>query len=269
MDSEIRLITPTDPEGSEAHKDGKATVEAGQKFYQLTHDYLVHSLRDWLTRKQKETRRGRAELRLAGRSASWHAKPETRLLPSVWEYLNIRLLTDNKKWTSPQRKMVGQATRLYGTRGGIVAAAFIILTLCGLSVARRIDEKRQADHADFLVRQLLAAEISQVSGIVQELADYRRWADPMLQHEDAQSDEGSNSKLSSQKLHLDLVLLPVDDGKVAQLRDELPLVSPSEFPVIRDALLPGWPGSAENESPDGRSHDPTGAKCGGAHLARG
>ena len=35
-------------------------------YYQLTHDYLVHSLRDWLTRKQRETRRGRAELRLAG-----------------------------------------------------------------------------------------------------------------------------------------------------------------------------------------------------------
>ena len=39
------------------------------RYYQLTHDYLVHSLRDWLTRKQRETRRGRAELRLAERSA--------------------------------------------------------------------------------------------------------------------------------------------------------------------------------------------------------
>ena len=42
---------------------------AGGHYYQLTHDYLVHSLRDWLTRKQRETRRGRAELRLAERAA--------------------------------------------------------------------------------------------------------------------------------------------------------------------------------------------------------
>jgi hypothetical protein len=35
-------------------------AQPGQKYYQLTHDYLVHSLRDWLTRKQQETRRFRA-----------------------------------------------------------------------------------------------------------------------------------------------------------------------------------------------------------------
>lgn len=67
LDGEIRLITPTDPEG----KDDAATstVQSGEKYYQLTHDYLVPSLRDWLTRKQKETRRGRAELLLTDRAA--------------------------------------------------------------------------------------------------------------------------------------------------------------------------------------------------------
>ena len=48
--------------------------QAGRKYYQLTHDYLVPSLRDWLTRKQKETRRGRAELLLADRAAVWNAR---------------------------------------------------------------------------------------------------------------------------------------------------------------------------------------------------
>ncbi len=58
LDGEIRLITPTDPEGRIAENDHAGPTEPGQKYYQLTHDYLVHSLRDWLTRKQKETRRG-------------------------------------------------------------------------------------------------------------------------------------------------------------------------------------------------------------------
>ncbi len=71
------------------------------RYYQLTHDYLVHSLRDWLTRKQRETRRGRAELRLAERSALWSAKPENRHLPSVLEWANIRLLT--RSVTGPNR----------------------------------------------------------------------------------------------------------------------------------------------------------------------
>ena len=67
LDLELRLITPTDPEGS-ARKN-QATLASGQ-YYQLAHDYLVHSLRDWLTRKQRETRRGRAELRLAERACA-------------------------------------------------------------------------------------------------------------------------------------------------------------------------------------------------------
>src|SRR5262249_9818189 len=49
LDGELRLITPTDPEGQDV--DAPPTVQAGERYYQLTHDYLVPSLRDWLTRK--------------------------------------------------------------------------------------------------------------------------------------------------------------------------------------------------------------------------
>jgi hypothetical protein len=63
LDGEIRLITPTDPEGKDSGEPGGVSPRSsGERYYQLTHDYLVHSLRDWLTRKQKETGRGRAEL---------------------------------------------------------------------------------------------------------------------------------------------------------------------------------------------------------------
>ena len=82
LDPELRLITPTDPEGSasdesaDAHRAGNTT--------NLTHDYLVHSLRDWLTRKQRETRRGRAELRLAERSSSGTPSPRTAICRPPW-----------------------------------------------------------------------------------------------------------------------------------------------------------------------------------------
>ena len=82
LDSEVRLITPTDPEGTGDERTDQSSP--ARRYYQLTHDYLVPSLRDWLTRKQRETRRGRAELRLAERSSLWNAKPENRHLPSLW-----------------------------------------------------------------------------------------------------------------------------------------------------------------------------------------
>ena len=95
-------------------KESATTTTAAGRYYQLTHDYLVHSLRDWLTRKQRETRRGRAELRLAERSALWNAKPENRHLPSALEWANIRLLTKKRDWTEPQRKMMKRAGRVHG-----------------------------------------------------------------------------------------------------------------------------------------------------------
>ncbi len=115
LDSEIRLITPTDPEGSERMKDEGGRMNENRasgssldspfilppsafRYYQLTHDYLVHSLRDWLTRKQKETRRGRAELKLAERSGLWNAKAENRHLPTLWEWLGFRTLTIGRRW---------------------------------------------------------------------------------------------------------------------------------------------------------------------------
>src|SRR4029077_12373401 len=108
LDPELSLITPTDPEGT--FSNDQATIRGGH-YYQLAHDYLVHSLRDWLTRKQRETRRGRAELRLSERSSLWNAKPENRRLPPALEWANILLLTRTKDWTDQQRKMMGRAGR--------------------------------------------------------------------------------------------------------------------------------------------------------------
>ena len=42
LDNEIRLITPTDPEGKDANSDSVLQTKPGEKYYQLTHDNLVH-----------------------------------------------------------------------------------------------------------------------------------------------------------------------------------------------------------------------------------
>ncbi len=225
LDNEIRLITPTDPAGTAADSP-EAAVAASQKYYQLTHDYLVPSLREWLTQKQRETRRGRAELRLADRAALWKGKRETRHLPSLWEYLDIRLLTDKKKWTTLQQSMMSRAARFHGMRLGIAAAVAVV----ALFSAREINGRFQAAA---LVKRLVAADIAEVPGIIPELSAYRRWADPLLRERYVQSPRGSN-----QKLHLDLALLPVDQSHLADLRDELRVASPSRFVVVRDALAP-------------------------------
>jgi eukaryotic-like serine/threonine-protein kinase len=225
LDSEVRLITPTDPDGIETTAPS-TIVPKGHSYFQLTHDYLVPSLREWLTRKQKETHRGRTELRLAERSAQWKEKRETRHLPSLWEFLNIRLLSDKKSWTGPQRAMMRKAKQVHGIR---VSIALVLVIVALFSLWQTNGHFQAAS----LLKRLVSADLAEVPGIVHEIDGYRRWANPMLKAEQVHAPQGSNKRL-----HLDLALLPVDESRIAELRDDLLLLPPTRFGIVRDALVP-------------------------------
>ena len=222
LDSEIRLITPTDPEG----KEDATPSQVGAKYYQLTHDYLVHSLREWLTRKQKETRRGRAEIRLAERTAAWNAKPENRHLPAWWEWANICLFANKRNWTPPQQKMMRQATRYHAIRGFAVAACLILLGVLGWEGFGRLKAQTLRD-------RLLEATTSDVPAIVKDTASYRRWLDPLLHESYAQAEKDNDRR---KQLHASLALLPVDSGQVDYLYGRLLQAEPEELVVIRAVL---------------------------------
>ena len=187
LDSEIRLITPTDPEGEEESLARSASEGSQQpslalraKYDQLPHDSLVPSLRDWLTRKQKEKRRGRAELLLADRAGVWNARPENRQLPSLVQWFQIRRLTAKKDWTPPQRKMMRKATRYHAVRGMVVGVLLAAVTFTGLLIRDQVGEKQKATYAAGLVQRVLDADTAQVPGVVSEMAEYRKWTDPPL-----------------------------------------------------------------------------------------
>ena len=165
LNRELRLITPTEPEEAEAGAAEPTTAAADRRFYQLTHDYLVPSLRDWLTRKQKETRKGRAELRLAERSALWNAKPENQQLPSLFEYVNIRALTPPQSWTDPQRRMMKQACRLHGGRSLIAVLAMLLLAWGGFEVYGRVQ-----------ARSVLTADPAMLPSAMAQVSPWQLWA---------------------------------------------------------------------------------------------
>ena len=220
--STVVLLASFPSVGIQASED-QATLPSGQ-YYQLAHDYLVHSLRDWLTRKQRERARGRAELRLAERSASWNAKPENRHLPSALEWANIRLLTRKKDWTEPQRKMMRRAGRVHGLRGLGLASLIALITWGGY-------EAYGSFQARALVDSLKTASTADVPDIVKNLSGYYRWARRPL------SDLLSSTKeQSSPHLHASLALLPVDPGQVEYLYNRMLNANPTELPVIREAL---------------------------------
>ena len=126
LDNELRLITPTDPEASD---DERVPKNPTGRYYQLTHDYLVPSLHDWLTRKQKETRRGRAELRLSECAAHWAEKPESRRFPTLFEFIDELIWTRRSSWSLPEARMVRAAAWQYGLRFG--AACVVAIAIGG------------------------------------------------------------------------------------------------------------------------------------------
>src|SRR5262249_39022164 len=153
------------------------------------------SLRDWLTRKQKETRRGRAELLLADRAAVWNARPENRQLPSLWQWGQIRWLTPRKHWTPPQRKMMRRAARFQVVRGLVLALVLVALSATGWMIRSQIVEQSNAQHAAGLVQRLLDAETPQVPGIVAQMESYRNWTDPLLRDEYQKAKPNSRQQL--------------------------------------------------------------------------
>ena len=136
----------------------------------LTHDYLVHSLRDWLTRKQRETRRGRAELRLAERHPLERQAREPA--PAVRLGVGEHPAADEKKdWTKPQRKMMKRAGRLHGLRTLGLVMLFSLITWAGI-------EGYGTLRASALVESLQKVDTPDLPATSGKARWYRRWADP-------------------------------------------------------------------------------------------
>jgi eukaryotic-like serine/threonine-protein kinase len=238
LDQDVRLITPSTREGdnSENAKEQKRhganssliPYPSSVQYYQLTHDYLVHSLRDWLTRRQQETRRGRAELLLADRAGVWNARPENRQLPSLWQLLQIRLLTPKKDWTEPQHKMVRKATRYHAAWGCVFALVVVGLGIWGF----HLSQQRAQRIADLLER-LIDVPLEEVPRVIAQMESYRSSINPRLE-------EIVRAPWSTRqaKLRASWALLPVDSSQVEYLYGRLLEAGPTEAAALRDALIP-------------------------------
>ncbi len=232
LDSEVRLITPTDPEGIEErtkHLDRQnQSSNSSYRYYQLTHDYLVPSLREWLTRKQRETRRGRAELLLADQSDIWNLRPVTRQLPTFWQWMNILCWTSKNKWTLPQQKMMSKARRFYALRVSVVVSVVSILVWLYCTA-------NSVSQANALRDRLLDANTTEVPKIVEDMNRYRRWLDRPLRDAAIEAEKNNDSR---KQLHVSLALLQNDKSHVEKLYCRLLVADPHALLVIRDALAP-------------------------------
>jgi len=254
LDREARLITPTEPENATADSDvDAAPIDEGEspvgddtsaarpgRFYQLTHDYLVPALRSWLTREQRETPRGRAELLLAERTAQWQAKPEDRYLPTMSEHLWILRRTNTRQRKEPERQLLRRAAVVHGRRLGWVFLGCVCLVAAGLWINQRVRDQTLRERAMGLVNQLPATKPAEWKDLLDQLdePDMRRRVRQIL---NAPDQSAVDLQASSALTRLALLRLRGDTTQLEPLREELLAGDLAEFRPLRDQLQPHAP----------------------------
>jgi serine/threonine protein kinase/formylglycine-generating enzyme required for sulfatase activity len=183
LDGELRLITPTDPDGARS----QSASDHELKYYQLTHDFLVPSLREWLTLKQRESRSGRATLKLIELTALWTPHPESRNLPSLAEYASILWHVPRQTQTEGQKSMLKAAGYTLGLRWGLGLLTLIAVLFAAnyfVSTQRAIVAKNKADNdlqqARVMVDWVTAGPADALPYILPNLKPLQDYATPIL-----------------------------------------------------------------------------------------
>lgn len=221
LDQKLRLITPV---VSEADSEPR---------YQLTHDYLVPAVRLWLTRKQRETRRGRAEICLAERVGLWRLHPERGLLPTFSEWRSILVYTRRSRWNADERRMMRSATTRYTTRTLLVLLAALLLGGTGLHLRWTMQARAEEAKAREAATRLLAERSDRLTAALEDVDDTRPTVDPILREI-----LSSASASDSDRRRARLGLITDDPAQAGALMDDALNVDPEELGVIREALSP-------------------------------
>ncbi len=138
LEEDLRLISRTvsidllPSNDSQADESG-GLLEGGSQVqmqetngsFQLAHDYLVPSLRNWLNRKKLGTWRGRAQIQFDELWGQWQLKRESRFLPSLWEHLKFRLVVPSWRRTHSQADFLANSLRKDLKRIGVAAVLLI------------------------------------------------------------------------------------------------------------------------------------------------
>lgn len=237
LDHELRLVTPVtgvriDDKDSSMGGSSFRQIPIGEIRYQLTHDFLVSSIRRWLTRKQRETRRGRAELCLAERADEWILQKGTRLLPGWLEWARILLWVSRLQWTPSQRAMMETANRYHALRSGAWLLVILILGFVGAWIREGIVDERKQAQANRVLALVADFHSSRLEELRAEVQGGPR-AVPMMKAWIAAPATRANDRL-----HARIVLLPFDPEQVQPLLEAMFVESPEEVLEIRAALEP-------------------------------
>lgn len=235
LDGDLRLIAPADPSGMQSSASvldaDVAAPSPKSQYYRLTHDYLIVALRNWLSRKQRETARGRAEIILAEHSSLWKRKPDSRFLPSVGEFAKIQFLARSNGWNDDEKRLMAAACRKHTLRLSAIATFAALLIAAGWHFTNKTQADRDNAEVKRLIDVLRVADSSRVEDYAGQLAPHWTIAEDNLKREFDSQRSGT-----VEKLHAAMVLAPTDVRHAEYLVEQLDQTAASRVPFVLKSL---------------------------------
>ncbi|MFL5328739.1 MAG: protein kinase domain-containing protein [Gemmataceae bacterium] len=225
---ELRLVSPSDAEGMELDSAMQNQTAEVNQYFQLTHDYLVPAISEWLAREQKQTRRGRAELLLQERTALWESQPRRQSLPTFWEWVRIRTLTQSHNWSAGQRVMMKRAGRQYNIQ--TLSIAVLVGVFAGALYWLQGDMMARG-----LIDKLVSSKPSGLTAIIDDMKSYRYWVNRRLPA------AIGNATTTSEKVRLKLASLPSDSSLKGEIFEYMLQAGAEDFKPLCIALQDHWP----------------------------
>jgi len=223
LDQELRMITPT---VANDDSDDDSSLS-----YQLTHDFLVPPLREWLTRTDRQTTRGRAKLRLQELTQYWRRKRESRFLPSGLEHVRILTLTSASDCSVDEQEMLHAATRYHGSRWAMMATLVALIGWAAMGMSERVRENLTKQEVELGVQRLLAADTDHVCESIENLQLTHEQAEPLLR-----AIVSDPSRSPGETLRARLALVESDPTQTRRLIDSLVLADVDHTMLICDRL---------------------------------
>lgn len=198
LTDEIPLLSPVDAVDLQRKSDESLPEQPRTRAYQLAHDFLVPSIRQWLGRKKSRSIRGRAELLLQQRAAEFNLLPDDRALPSGPELVRILALTNAATRSRVETQMLERAKRRHAFRYGAVACLLLVATVALASFTK--NARQGVLRTD--VENLARVSAGNVAVAVARLNDKNVPAEWLLEQ------SRRNDLTDAQRLHYHVALLP-------------------------------------------------------------
>lgn len=223
LDGELRMITPT------VSDDDDQTP--AKRSYQLTHDFLVPPLREWLTRSQRATPRGRAKLRMQELTEYWKRKHESRFLPGGIEFLQIWALTRSSDRNPVEAKWLRATIKHHVLRWASVALLIALLSYAVLWSQNKSRQNFAQQELRTKIQSLLAADTGRVLDAITNLAPTISEATPLVQAVADDPKRSFNEVLAARSL-----LVERDERQVGPLIESVQHAGVDQLVLISERL---------------------------------